>query len=38
MQLVIDRTVPMADAAEGHRLMEAGGHVGKILLLNDESA
>ncbi|MFJ1594237.1 NAD(P)H-quinone oxidoreductase [Kitasatospora albolonga] len=38
VRLVVDRTVSMADAAEGHRLMEAGGHVGKILLLNDESA
>ncbi|RSS43424.1 NAD(P)H-quinone oxidoreductase [Streptomyces sp. WAC08241] len=35
---LVDRTVPMADAAEGHRLMEAGGHLGKILLVNDESA
>lgn len=34
VQLVIDQTLPMADAAEGHRLMEAGGHIGKILLLN----
>ncbi|MET7507053.1 NAD(P)H-quinone oxidoreductase [Streptomyces albidoflavus] len=38
VRLVVDRTVPMADAAEGHRLMEAGGHLGKILLVNDESA
>ncbi|SEB62179.1 NAD(P)H-quinone oxidoreductase [Streptomyces sp. TLI_105] len=38
VKLVIDQTVPMADAAEGHRLMEAGGHLGKILLVNDESA
>ncbi|MFE5481138.1 NAD(P)H-quinone oxidoreductase [Streptomyces sp. NPDC056527] len=35
VKLVIDQTVPMADAAEGHRLMEAGGHIGKILLTND---
>ncbi|MFF2165497.1 NAD(P)H-quinone oxidoreductase [Streptomyces sp. NPDC058175] len=35
VQLVIDQTVPMAEAAEGHRLMEAGGHVGKILLVNE---
>lgn len=34
VQLVIDRTLPMAEAAEGHRLMEAGGHTGKILLVN----
>ncbi|MFD0039912.1 NAD(P)H-quinone oxidoreductase [Streptomyces anulatus] len=38
VQLVIDRRVPMAEAADAHRLMEAGGHVGKILLVNDESA
>lgn len=30
---VVDRTVPMRDAAEGHRAMEASGHVGKILLV-----
>ncbi|WP_018658056.1 NAD(P)H-quinone oxidoreductase [Actinomadura flavalba] len=31
---IIDRTVPMANAAEAHRLMEDGGHVGKILLVD----
>jgi len=31
---VIDRTLPMADAAQAHRLMEEGAHVGKILLVN----
>ncbi|RZU51136.1 putative PIG3 family NAD(P)H quinone oxidoreductase [Krasilnikovia cinnamomea] len=30
---VIDRTLPMSDAAEAHRLMEASEHLGKILLL-----
>ncbi|MCX5087618.1 NAD(P)H-quinone oxidoreductase [Streptomyces sp. NBC_00365] len=34
VQLVADQTLPMAEAAEAHRLMEAGGHVGKILLVN----
>ncbi|HEU5026369.1 MAG TPA: NAD(P)H-quinone oxidoreductase [Spirillospora sp.] len=29
---VVDRRVPMADAAAAHRLMEQSGHVGKILL------
>jgi NADPH:quinone reductase-like Zn-dependent oxidoreductase len=38
VKLVVDQTVPMADAAEGHRLMEAGGHLGKILLINDADA
>jgi putative PIG3 family NAD(P)H quinone oxidoreductase len=30
---VIDRTLPMADAAEAHRLVESSGHLGKVLLL-----
>ncbi|MGW4881391.1 NAD(P)H-quinone oxidoreductase [Streptomyces sp. NPDC004262] len=34
VRLLIDRTVPMAEAAEAHRLMETGGHLGKILLVN----
>lgn len=29
---VVDRVVPMADAAEAHRVVEAGEHVGKVLL------
>ena len=28
----IDATFPLGDSAEAHRLMEAGGHVGKIVL------
>lgn len=35
VRLLIDQTVPMAEAAEAHRLMETGGHLGKILLVND---
>ncbi|MFJ8098685.1 zinc-binding dehydrogenase [Streptomyces griseofuscus] len=34
VRLVIDRAAPLAEAAEGHRLMETGGHTGKILLVN----
>jgi NADPH:quinone reductase-like Zn-dependent oxidoreductase len=30
---IIDRSFPMAEAAEAHRLMEASDHLGKILLL-----
>ncbi|AGL21591.1 NAD(P)H-quinone oxidoreductase [Actinoplanes sp. N902-109] len=30
---IIDRTIPMPEAAEAHRLMEASDHLGKILLL-----
>jgi putative PIG3 family NAD(P)H quinone oxidoreductase len=30
---VVDREVPMADAAEAHRVVEASGHVGKVLLV-----
>ncbi len=30
---IIDRTIPMAEAAEAHRLMESSDHLGKILLL-----
>jgi putative PIG3 family NAD(P)H quinone oxidoreductase len=29
---VIDQTVPMARAADAHRVLEASGHVGKVLL------
>jgi NADPH:quinone reductase-like Zn-dependent oxidoreductase len=31
---VIERTMPMADAAGAHRLLDDGTHVGKILLVN----
>jgi len=31
---VTDRVLPMADAADAHRVMEQGTHVGKILLAN----
>ena len=29
---VVDRVLPMAQAAEAHRAVEASGHVGKVLL------
>jgi putative PIG3 family NAD(P)H quinone oxidoreductase len=29
---VVDRVLPMSDAAQAHRVVEAGGHIGKILL------
>ncbi|MEU6668283.1 NAD(P)H-quinone oxidoreductase [Streptomyces sp. NPDC046727] len=34
VRLVIERTLPMAEAAEAHRLLERGGHFGKIVLVN----
>ena len=30
---VIEDTVPMAQAADAHRILEAGGHTGKVLLV-----
>ncbi|MFC8490118.1 NAD(P)H-quinone oxidoreductase [Streptomyces sp. NPDC057235] len=30
---VVDRTVPLPEAADAHRALEAGDHVGKVLLL-----
>ncbi|GAA4911401.1 NAD(P)H-quinone oxidoreductase [Streptomyces coeruleoprunus] len=32
---VVDRTVPMAQAAEAHRTLEDSSHVGKVLLVNE---
>ncbi|TDC79190.1 NAD(P)H-quinone oxidoreductase [Actinomadura sp. 7K507] len=32
IRTVVDRRIPMPDAASAHRLMEDSGHVGKILL------
>ena len=29
---IVDRVLPLAEAAEGHRLMKASGHFGKIVL------
>jgi putative PIG3 family NAD(P)H quinone oxidoreductase len=33
---VVDAAFPMARAADAHRLVEASGHVGKVLLLADD--
>ena len=33
---LIDRTLPLAEAAEAHRLMERGGHIGKIMLVVED--
>jgi len=32
---VVDRKVPMTEAAQAHRLLEESGHIGKILLTNE---
>ncbi|MFB7133122.1 NAD(P)H-quinone oxidoreductase [Streptomyces sp. NPDC056237] len=29
---IVDRTLPMADAAEAHRVLESSAHIGKVLL------
>lgn len=34
VQLGIDQILPMAEAAEAHRLLDLGQHIGKILLVN----
>ena len=31
---VIERVLPMAEAAQAHRLLDAGTHIGKILLVS----
>ncbi|GGW53626.1 NAD(P)H quinone oxidoreductase [Streptomyces lucensis JCM 4490] len=33
VRAVVDRELPMPDAAEGHRVLEASGHIGKVLLV-----
>ena len=29
---IVDRVLPMAEAAEAHRVVDAGEHVGKVVL------
>ncbi|MFB7634088.1 NAD(P)H-quinone oxidoreductase [Streptomyces sp. NPDC056149] len=29
---IVDRTLPMAEAAEAHRVLDASGHIGKVIL------
>ncbi|MFD9860193.1 NAD(P)H-quinone oxidoreductase [Streptomyces alboflavus] len=33
---VVDRTLPMRDAAAAHRVLEESGHIGKVLLVREE--
>ncbi|ESP98054.1 Quinone oxidoreductase [Streptomyces sp. GBA 94-10 4N24] len=33
---IVDREVPMRDAAAGHRVLEESGHIGKVLLVTGE--
>ena len=33
---IVDRGLPMSRAAEAHRVMEASGHIGKVLLLPED--
>ena len=38
VRVVIDQTFPLADAADAHRRIEAGTHIGKIVLVVGEQA
>ncbi|UUN28064.1 NAD(P)H-quinone oxidoreductase [Streptomyces sp. FIT100] len=37
VRAVVDSTVPMPEAAEGHRALDSGTHVGKVLLVTPSS-
>jgi NADPH:quinone reductase-like Zn-dependent oxidoreductase len=32
VRVVVHATFPLRDAAEAHRVMESGGHIGKLIL------
>jgi len=34
----VDRTFPMAQAAQAHRRVESSEHIGKVLLVNEPAA
>ena len=38
VRVVVDRRLPMSQAAEAHRVMEASDHFGKIVLVRDETS
>jgi hypothetical protein len=33
--VVVDRSLPMTEAAQAHRLVESNEHLGKVLLMNE---
>jgi putative PIG3 family NAD(P)H quinone oxidoreductase len=33
---IVDRRIPMSAAADAHRVVESGDHIGKVLLVNEE--
>jgi putative PIG3 family NAD(P)H quinone oxidoreductase len=35
IRVVVDRVLPMTEAAEAHRLVESNAHLGKVLLVNE---
>lgn len=38
IRAIVDRTLPLAEAAEAHRVLEASEHIGKIILVTERSA
>jgi putative PIG3 family NAD(P)H quinone oxidoreductase len=35
IRVVVDRVLPMREAAEAHRIVESSAHIGKVLLVNE---